>query len=260
MTASKPPVTDGVSRPSAQRTIATPVQTRLRAMASEARSMANRTREVIVRFVRSLDVCSTGLAVRRIAVRAPRHGPTRSAGETRRSIQSGSRTGRCSLALHAVASGQTPSGKGASDGPSGALRLTPLPALRMPAFPLRHLYVEVVYAPLLGPAAVLVAKNLGRHLDAERGPVTVSIVDIAFEVGLRASHDEPLGQRSRLRHAIDRLVHDHIVQWLGPADLGVHTSVPIASERALAKLPQAAREAHYRFVADLQSKARTEQK
>ena len=105
-----------------------------------------------------------------------------------------------------------PSGNGADGASPDALRLTPLRCTSAPSFALTHPYLELVYGPILGPTAVLVARNLGRRLAATSGPITVSVVAIAVELGLRASHDEPLGKQSPVRHAIDRLEHTHLVQ------------------------------------------------
>ncbi len=89
-----------------------------------------------------------------------------------------------------------------------------------------HPYLEVVYGPILGPTAVLVARNLGRRLAAATGPITVSVVAIALELGLRPSHDEPLGKHSHVHHAIDRLEHTRLVRWLAHHHLVVQTEVP----------------------------------
>lgn len=132
--------------------------------------------------------------------------------------------------------------------PVEGLRLRTLPALSDPAFPLDHDYFEIVYTPLIGPTAVLLARTMLRHLDAAGGPITVHPVELALEVGIRASHTDPLGKKSHLVHAIDRLAHDHIVSRLGDRVLGIRTAVPPLSERALAKLPAPARDAHLTFV------------
>lgn len=131
--------------------------------------------------------------------------------------------------------------------PVDGLRLRTLPAASEAAFPLAHSYFEIVYAPLLGPTAVLLARAMARHLDAAAGPTTVCPVELALEVGIRASSTDPLGKKSHLVHAIDRLTHDRIVSRLGHRVLGVRTAVPPLSVRALEKLPPPAREAHERY-------------
>jgi hypothetical protein len=151
---------------------------------------------------------------------------------------------------------RVPSGNGADGASPDALRLTPLRLTPLrctsaPSFALTHLYLELVYGPILGPTAVLVARNLGRRLAAASGPITVSVVAIAAELGLRASHDEPLGKQSPVRRAIDRLEHTHLVQWLAHDHLAVQTEAPVANDHTLARLPESAAEAHRDFLAML---------
>lgn len=132
--------------------------------------------------------------------------------------------------------------------PVEGLRLRALPAAGERAFPLEHVYFEIVYTPLLGPTAVLLARAMARHLDAAGGPTTVCPIELAMEVGIRANSTDPLGKNSHLVHAIDRLAHDHIVARLGDRVLGVCEAVPPVSSRALAKLPASALKAHQRLV------------
>lgn len=131
--------------------------------------------------------------------------------------------------------------------PSEGLRLRPLPAASEPAFPLEHDYFEIVYTPLVGPTAVLLARAMARHLDAAGGPTTVCPVELALEVGIRASSTDPLGTKSHMVRAIDRLAHDHVVARLGDRILGVRVAIPSLSARALEKLPPTARDAHHLY-------------
>lgn len=129
------------------------------------------------------------------------------------------------------------------------LVLTSLAPTRSPSFPLNHPYVERVYAPSLGPSAVLLARHLGRVLAVNGNkPARVCPAALSLELGLRARSEEPLGTRSLLRRAIDRLEHHHLVRWQGPRHLAVVTHVPPVNDRALAKLPPAARRAHDHFL------------
>src|SRR3546814_16901090 len=82
--------------------------------------------------------------------------------------------------------------------PIGGLLLRALPAVSDPAFPLEHDYFEIVYAPLIGPTGILLARAMARHLDAAAGPTTVGPVELAQEVGIRASGVDPLGDKSHL--------------------------------------------------------------
>jgi hypothetical protein len=133
--------------------------------------------------------------------------------------------------------------------PEPGLRLRPIAARGEPAFPLLHPYFEIVYAPLLGPTAVLLARAMARHLEAAGGPTTVHPVELALEVGIRASSTDPLGRRSHLAHAIDRLAHDHVISRLGDRVLGVRVAIPPLSARAVEKLPAPALAAHHDLVA-----------
>ncbi len=133
--------------------------------------------------------------------------------------------------------------------PSDGLRLRALPPASERAFPMDHDYFEIVYAPLIGPTAVLLARALARHLEAAGGPITVCPIELALEIGIRANGLEPLGKRSHLVHAIDRLAHDHIVARLGDRTLGVRVAIPPLSSRALEKVPEVVRSAHHRFLA-----------
>lgn len=132
--------------------------------------------------------------------------------------------------------------------PVGGLRLRPLPAPSDPAFPLGHDYFEIVYTPLVGPTAVLLARAMARHIDAAGGPATVCPIELALEVGIRASSTDPLGKKSHLVHAIDRLAHNHVISRLGDRVLGVRVAIPPLSSGTLVKLPAPARDAHFTFV------------
>ncbi len=142
---------------------------------------------------------------------------------------------------------------------SRALQLTALPVTTQPSFHLTHPYFEIVYAPTLGPSAVLLGRYLGRVLAAhDNETILVCPAALSREVGMRSNSDDPLGARSLLRRSIERLEHDRIVRWLEPQHLGVVTSVPAVSERVRDKLPAAARRTHDHFVGviDLRDESR----
>ena len=152
---------------------------------------------------------------------------------------------RCLMATGTAGSARRPYEE--EPGPVEGLRLRPLPAPSDPAFPLGHDYFEIVYTPLVGPTAVLLARAMARHIDAAGGPTTVCPAELALEVGIRASSTDPLGKKSHLVHAIDRLVHNHIVARLGDRVLGVRQAIPPLSPPTLAKMPMSVREAHERL-------------
>lgn len=134
--------------------------------------------------------------------------------------------------------------------PVEGLRLRALPSCGEPEFPVVHPYFEIVYGPMIGPAALAVSRNLARHLAAAGGPVTVCPIQVSLEVGLRASHDEPLGKRSHLVRALERLAHHRLVRQIDGDVLGVVVAVPPLPDRWLPNLPQVARCTHDRFVED----------
>ena len=130
------------------------------------------------------------------------------------------------------------------------LHLQPLPPCSDPAFPVLHEYFEVVYGPLIGPASVLLARNLARHVTTAGGAVTICPVELSLELGLRASHDEPIGRTSPLSKAIERLDHHRLVRPLGTDTLGVVVEVPQLSLGTVGRLPPAVQRAHDGFVRD----------
>jgi hypothetical protein len=134
--------------------------------------------------------------------------------------------------------------------PVEGLRLRSLPSCGEPEFPVAHPYFEIVYGPAIGPAAVAVNRNLARHLAAAGGPVTVCPIQVALEVGLRSSHSEPLGRKSHLARALDRLAHHRLIQRLDDNLLGVVVTVPPMPDRWFAHLPDSARLSHDRILAE----------
>lgn len=135
--------------------------------------------------------------------------------------------------------------------PTQGLHLQPLPPCSDPAFPVLHEYFEVVYGPLIGPASLFLARSLVRHVTVAGGPVMVCPVELALQLGLRASHDEPIGRTSHLARAIDRLAHHRLVTSNGTDALGVVMQVPPVTEHVLRRLPVPARVGHEHFVARL---------
>jgi hypothetical protein len=133
--------------------------------------------------------------------------------------------------------------------PVTGLRLRALPACADPSFPVLHDYFEMVYGPLIGPTSTLLARALARHLAGVDDTIRVCPVELSLELGLRASHNEPVGKTSPLAKAIDRLAHHRLVQHLGDETLGVVVSVPPITDRSVPKLPQSAQRAHRLFAA-----------
>lgn len=133
-------------------------------------------------------------------------------------------------------------------GPVQGLRLRPLPACADPAFSVLHDYFERVYGPLIGPAPTMLARAFARHVADAGGPVTICPVELSLELGLRASHKEPVGRNSPLARAIERLARHRLVQHIDPGTLGVVVLVPPITDRTVPKLPKSAQRAHLFFA------------
>ncbi len=132
--------------------------------------------------------------------------------------------------------------------PVAGLRLRPLPPCADPAFPVLHDYFEMVYGPMIGPTSLVLARSLARHVHTAGGPVTVCPIELSLELGLRASHNEPIGATATLTKAIKRLRDHRLVEHIDSATLGVVMDVPPLSARALGKLPESVQRAHRQFV------------
>lgn len=129
-------------------------------------------------------------------------------------------------------------------------RVHPAPPSDVHGFEFDHPYLEIVYAPLIGPSGVILARALTRRLALADGPVTVNIVDLAREVGLRASAGGPVGRTAAVRRALDRLVRVRLARWYSATDLALERTVRPLSDRALRRVPDATRTAHRSFTTD----------
>lgn len=135
---------------------------------------------------------------------------------------------------------------------SRALYLTALPVPSPPRFDLTHPYFELVYAPSLGPSAVTLGRHLGRLLALhDVHPVMLCPAALSRELGMRSSSEDPLGTRSLLRRAIERLEHERLARWLEPHLLGILPEVPAVSGRVRDRLPERARRTHDHFINQL---------
>ena len=132
--------------------------------------------------------------------------------------------------------------------PFPGLRLWPLPACGDPSFPVFHEYFEVVYGPLIGPSSFLLARTLARHIAQAGGPVTVCPVELAREVGLRASGDAPIGKSSHLAKSLQRLAHHRLLERQGTGIIAVSMDVPPLSVAVLSRLPATARQVHRTYL------------
>ena len=117
--------------------------------------------------------------------------------------------------------------------------------------------VQRVVADTLARATPRIEARLDRFVRNGGGDFAAEVaetlpVELALEVGIRASSTDPLGKKSHLVHAIDRLAHNHVVSRLGDRVLGLRVAVSPVSQRALAKVPDSVREAHEALVRSAQ--------
>lgn len=115
-------------------------------------------------------------------------------------------------------------------------------------FPLDHPYIELVYVAVLGPSGVVLLRRAGFLFARDPDGVTVDATELARDIGVRSSSDRPLGKQATLRRALDRLVRAKLAEWLGPEHVGIRTSVPPLSSKALQRLPGSIRELHEALV------------
>lgn len=130
------------------------------------------------------------------------------------------------------------------------LKLVTLPPPPSPRFEIEHPYFELVYEPLIGPSAFVVARNLVRHLRADGERVSVCPLELALEAGLRASRVEPLGRNAPLSRTLQRLRRFDLVRLQGE-EVGVRLAVAPVPDRWRRQLPPSAASAHQQFLADL---------
>lgn len=131
-------------------------------------------------------------------------------------------------------------------------RLVPLASECIPSIEISDLYFEIVYGPLLGPTSVALARNLARRVSLASNPVHIDLVEVALEIGLRASHLEPPGRSSPIVRAFDRLHHHRLLAALGDGLIGIYVSVPTLDGVYLANLPEAALRFHQTRLAESQ--------
>jgi hypothetical protein len=108
------------------------------------------------------------------------------------------------------------------------------------SFGVRSWYVEVCWAPVLGPSALLMLRRLAARL--EQGPATVDLGELAAEIGLGAQHP------ARAAKVVGRLVRFGVARWEAPGVLGLRVRLPAVSGQGAARLSPAARAVHDQAV------------
>lgn len=104
----------------------------------------------------------------------------------------------------------------------------------------RSAYAERFWLPLLGPSAVLLARQLADRLDAEPAGFTLVTEESSRSLGL----GPPAGRRSPYHRTLSRLEQFRLVHPDGDDVLLARRRLPGLSRSQVAKLPTGAREAH----------------
>jgi hypothetical protein len=115
--------------------------------------------------------------------------------------------------------------------------------VRRVGFALDDLYVEQVWAGVIGPSALLVLRRLP-VLWRERAPAVVDLRERGQSLGLGPS----LARSGRTWRTIERLVGFGMAHWLPGDELGVRTEVATLSSRQLARVPEWTRQVHNRLL------------
>jgi hypothetical protein len=104
----------------------------------------------------------------------------------------------------------------------------------------RSAYAERFWLPLLGPSAVLLARQLADRLDAEPAGFALVTEESSRSLGL----GPPAGRRSPYHRTLSRLAQFRLVHPDGDDVLLARRRLPGLSRTQVAKLPTGAREAH----------------
>jgi len=141
--------------------------------------------------------------------------------------------------------------------PASTLSLEPIaPLSRETGFPLKHPYVEHVYAPVVGPTSVLVLRRAGLLFEAFPEGVQLDAEEFAASLGV--GHRG--GTNSPVARTFTRLDRFSLASWdpeIGT--LAVPTQVRPVPDRWLRRLPESTRAVHASMISSLDAPAlRTE--
>ena len=111
----------------------------------------------------------------------------------------------------------------------------------LPHLPGDSSYVELVYAGIVGPTALLAYRRLVRAVTAAPGPVRLEVAELEASLGV--------GRAIALR-GIERCVGCRFAHLDGDS-LAVHTAIPVITERHYERLSVTARSDHHRLLREL---------
>ncbi len=119
----------------------------------------------------------------------------------------------------------------------------------LPDFPGDSLYVEEVYAGVIGPTALVAYRRLLRVLAESKQPVLVEVAEFAATLGVKRD----IVLRSLERLVRFRFAHLDTVGAAQPSQLVIHTRIPIVSPYHFEHLSASARADHYRIARELRA-------
>lgn len=117
-------------------------------------------------------------------------------------------------------------------------------------WPLTSRYVEWCYAPVLGPTALCLVRQLAQRLDMSPDGFDLDAVEAARGLGLhRGPAPEEMGKNSTAIRAFGRIARFGFGRWSPSFDhLVVWHTVPGLSPAQRARVPDAVRELHDAFT------------
>lgn len=105
------------------------------------------------------------------------------------------------------------------------------PRIEAVGFPPHHVYVELLWLPIIGPSTTWIYRRLGELLVRRPGNAAITLTDLACAVGLGSA----IGPSSTLQQSLRRLIRFGLARWNGL--LAVRTMAPPISQRHLERLP-----------------------
>jgi hypothetical protein len=107
----------------------------------------------------------------------------------------------------------------------------------------RHMYVETVYLPVLGPTASWLYRRLGSWAAHNPDGIDVNLNHLSMTLGL----GEGLGRNSKIAKGLGRLVRFQIAR-AGAGELQVRTALPPLPFRTIQKLDSVTQALHNRYI------------
>jgi hypothetical protein len=110
-------------------------------------------------------------------------------------------------------------------------------------FGLDHPYLELCWAPVLGPSSVLLLRRIP-SLWQESAPVEVDLTELGAQLGLGGG----AGRHSPMARTVERIVRFRFATWSQPSALEVFTEVPPLPQRHLDRVPRWCAQRHEQLL------------